>query len=96
MSVERCSSFRRCIGFLDGRSCPYARSKEGYCRIHAAAKNTLTRRQAPCSICLRKNETKRFECEKHAFCIECIAEASEFETCPICLSLVDDGAAAVL
>ena len=43
--------------------------------------------KGPCEICNIYCPLIKFDCEKHSYCANCFEEASQFEKCPICLSL---------
>lgn len=43
-----------------------------------------------CHICASVSIVKRFKCNKHLYCDECIDDAQVFERCPICLSLQEN------
>ena len=45
-----------------------------------------------CDICAEKTEKDEigtFECNKHKYCPNCIEDASNYDSCPICLSYQD-------
>lgn len=94
--------YEQCQGFIRFRKCPYqACYPNKTCRIHVKSlyykccKKTpvsIEKLYAFCDICAEKIERDligTFECNKHKYCSNCIEDASNYDSCPICLSYED-------
>jgi hypothetical protein len=101
-TYEQCPgyiSFRKCPynAFCDNKT------KTKTCRIHvkslyykcfkkAQEPISIEKLYAFCDICAEKFERNligTFECNKHKYCPNCIEDASNYDSCPICLSYED-------